>query len=229
MPENVTKHPAGAAAQPPYPPSNDNDGQDGPYAALLGSAAWHSLPPTVKARFFGLRPANAVTVYRGYVASTHYSRIGQALAQCLRLIGGPLPTATTKTDTLAAVIVSDDPSGKAQYWTRRYGRPGHFPHVIQSAKQFSGPTGLEENIGFGIGMTLNISAKDGALQFTSDRYFVKVFGRRVFLPRALCPGLMQVSHTDFGEGWFEFRLTLSHPLVGRLLDQRAMFCDEGTL
>ena len=207
--------------------SNDNTDRSGPYAALLGPKDWSALPAAVRARFSQRPHILSPTIYRGYVISTDYSRAGYVLAQLLRCIGGPLPLTQGHCDTPASVIVSHDPDSQTQYWTRHYERHGQFPHVVQSAKQFSGPTGLEENVGFGIGMALNLSAEDGALVFSSDQYFLKLFGRRIPLPRLFMPGRMRVSHTDYGDGWFEFRLTLKHSMFGELLDQRAMFCDEG--
>ena len=121
------------------------------------------------------------------------------------------------------MTVIEDAGLGGQSWTRVYPRPGRFPQVITSAKRFRGPTGLEEYVGRGIGMTLSLAVEDGALVFRSERYFVEVAGRRLVVPRLLSPGRMEIVHTQIEGRRFSFRLTLTHPLLGRLIHQLAHF------
>jgi hypothetical protein len=68
-----------------------------------------------------------------------------------------------------------------------------------------------------------VHAEDGALVFRNARYFVELFGRRLWLPGALTPGSLSVTHRECGDGRFSFTLDVTHPHLGRLIFQRALF------
>jgi hypothetical protein len=110
-----------------------------------------------------------------------------------------------------------------QIWTRLYARRNGFPQVIHSSKRFAGPTGLEEYVGRGVGMTLTVYAREGALIFRSQRYFLQLFGRRLFLPARLAPGTLYVTHAELPDGKFSFTLQVFHPRFGLLIRQMAVF------
>jgi hypothetical protein len=95
--------------------------------------------------------------------------------------------------------------------------------VIHSCKRFAGPTGLEEYVGYGVGMTLTVDAREGALIFRSKDYFVELFGRRLTLPRWLTPGATLVTHAELPDGRFAFTLQVIHPRLGLLIRQMAIF------
>ena len=100
-----------------------------------------------------------------------------------------------------------------------------MPQAIHSAKRFRGPTGLEEYVGFGIGMSLRVSVEEEALIFRSAGYFLDLGGWRLAIPRLLHPGEMQIEHRDLRQGRFAFSLLLAHPLFGQLVRQLAHFSD----
>jgi hypothetical protein len=200
------------------------------FRALVGEEAWARLPDDVQRRFSKRLGPGEATVYEGHVTATEISRAGRVLAFLARAIGGPLPLTHGATGA-AVVIVMEDPALGGQSWTRAYARPGHFPQIVHSAKRFSGPTGLEEYVGCGVGMTLAVTVEGGALLFRSDRYFLEIGRWRAYLPRVLAPGAMEIIHREeqdpAGErGVFSFRLSLTHPLFGRLVHQVAYFCDS---
>ena len=97
--------------------------------------------------------------------------------------------------------------------------------MVGSSKRFAGPTGLEEYIGFGIGISLKLESTPNGLYFISDRYFLKLRQRRLPLPRWACPGNLVVGHEELGDGQFRFTLELTHPLFGELIWQDAIFHD----
>jgi hypothetical protein len=166
-------------------------------------------------------------VYTGRVTETAMSRAGAALAQVARLIGGPLPTARD-VDVPSVVTVTEDFRAGGQVWTRLYARRSGFPQVIHSSKRFAGPTGLEEHVGSGVGMTLTVSTTERALIFKSARYFFEMAQWRVYLPRWLSPGALTVTHAEIDANRFAFTLDIVHPWLGQLIHQRAVFEESRT-
>jgi Domain of unknown function (DUF4166) len=195
------------------------------FRTLLGARAWQALPAAVRTRFSKRLGGTQAALYTGEILETRMSRCGWLLAQMLRLIGGPLPI-SRDVGVPAIVSVTEDESSGGQLWTRIYGNHNGFPQVIHSAKRFAGVTGLEEYIGWGIGMALRVDADDIAIHFRSTHYFLTVFGARMKLPRWLCPGQTTVSHVDMEDGNFAFVLDLTHIWLGELIHQTAFFRDS---
>lgn len=195
------------------------------FRQLLDAQAWAKLPHAIRHRFSRRLGPRESVVYPGVMKTTRLSLIGRTLAGLLRLCGSPLPLATSSGGEVAVVTVTETSDGKGQYWTRQYNRRGNFPQIIQSRKCFSGPTGLEELVDGGLGMTLQLRADTTSLTFHSHRYFFTLFGLRVYLPHCLTPGALVVGHRDVGAREFEFTLDLVHPLFGELVHQRAQFAD----
>jgi hypothetical protein len=123
----------------------------------------------------------------------------------------------------AVVVVTEDHASRGQIWTRLYGRPGRFAQVVQSSKRFAGPTGLEEYVGYGVGMSLTVEAREGALIFRSRDYFIELFGSCWRLPAWLAPGDTVVTHAELPDGRFSFTLQLIHPRLGHMIRQMGMF------
>jgi Domain of unknown function (DUF4166) len=197
---------------------------DARFRALVGEAAWARLPEPVQRRFSKCLAPGEALVYRGNVVETELSLNGRLLAFLARAVGAPLPLSNGAVGPAVVSVVEDARLG-GQIWTRIYGRPGRFPQAIHSAKRFRGPTGLEEYVGYGIGMALRVSVEERALVFRSDHYFFALGSRRWRWPRAFEPGRMEITHREEGNGTFSFRLALMHPHFGRLLHQLAYFHD----
>jgi hypothetical protein len=192
------------------------------FRALLSNSDWEALPLAVRRRFSTRLAAGETTVYAGRVVETRMSRLGWCLAQVVRAIGAPLPLARDR-GVAAVVAVTEEMAGGGQVWTRVYARRGGFPQVIHSAKRFAGRTGLEEQVGGGVGMALTVHVVDAALVFHSAGYFVRVLGWRVALPAWLSPGALVVTHAALADGSFTFTLDLTHPRFGALIRQTAVF------
>jgi Domain of unknown function (DUF4166) len=200
------------------------------FRALMSEADWASLPLAIRRRFSKRLAGGQTIVYAGEILESRMSRAGWWLAQAARLIGGPLPL-TRDTQGRSApnghvasvVTVTEDMANGGQIWTRLYARRKGFPQVIHSSKRFAGPTGLEEYVGHGVGMTLTVYAREGALVFRSKNYFLEVFGRRLFVPEWLTPGTLYVTHAELPDGKFSFTLQIFHRRFGLLLRQMAIF------
>jgi hypothetical protein len=194
------------------------------FRALLSEAEWAALPPPIRRRFSKRLADGNTVIYVGEIRESWMSRIGWLLAQVLRLIGGPLPTAAD-TAVPSVVTVTEDMATGGQIWTRLYARRRGFPQVIHSSKRFAGPTGLEEYVGFGIGVSLKLGVEAGALCFRSVGYFIQVGSRRFRLPAWASPGALCVTHEECGGGYFEFRLELTHSRFGPLIRQSGIFTE----
>ena len=122
------------------------------------------------------------------------------------------------------VTVTEDMASGGQIWTRLYARRKGFPQVIHSSKRFAGPTGLEEYVGRGVGMTLTMRMPATARWCSAARsYFLQLFGRRCLLPAWLSPGTLYVTHAEVADGKFSFTLQIFHPRLGLLMRQTAVF------
>lgn len=195
------------------------------FRALLTDDAWASLPPAVRKRFSKRRSSGATAIYSGRVTEIRVSRLGRVLAQILRVIGAPLPLSST-INTPTVVTVTEDAASGGQNWTRLFARDRGFPQIIHSVKRFSGPTGLEEYIGFGIAMALSISVESGVLVFRSTKYSLAFGHWRLPLPRWATPGELTVSHNEVTPTSFLFTLHLEHRAFGTLVHQEALYDEE---
>lgn len=202
-----------------------NDVFDERFRELLGADAWHMLPAPIRNRFSKRLEQGKSIAYQGVVTRMQMSGLGVCLAHAARLIGAPLPYDMKSVDQPAVVVVTEDVATNGQFWIRQYGRRGAFPQTVHSSKRFLGTTGLEEYIGFGIGMALNVEATPTALLFKSDHYFLQLFGMRARLPRWLCPGALVIGHHEMGNDRFTFTLSLRSRWFGDLIRQEAVFKD----
>jgi hypothetical protein len=207
-----------------YPPAPSSEKllDDNRFRALLPPEAWGRLPVATWRRFSKRLGPGRTIVYAGEIEESIFSRYGWWLAQITRLIGGPLPTGR-ETKVPIVVTVTEDAASGGQIWTRLCARSSGFPQVIHSAKRFAGPTGLEEYVGCGISMALNISVEHEALVFRSAGYSLEIGPLRLPLPEWLTPGAMTVEHVDLGGGEFRFTLAVEHPRLGLLIRQSALF------
>jgi hypothetical protein len=192
------------------------------FCALLTDGEWAALPEPVRRRFSRGPGRNRTIIYCGRIMRASMTRAGWLVAQAARLIGAPLPT-SRDTDVPSVVTVTEDGTSGGQMWTVLYGRRRGFPQIIHSAKRFSGPTGLEEYLGYGVTIALTMRVRAGALLFRSDHYSVTALGRRIVLPRWISPDVLTVTHTELGGGRFLFALELVHPLAGVLIHQTVEF------
>ena len=196
------------------------------FSALVGDAEWRKLPPAVQARFERELAPGESLAYVGEVATTQRTRFGRLWAQIARLFGAPLPLSSLE-HAPAAVVVTQDRDPGTQFWTRIYAGAGRLPQVIRSSKRFAGPTGIEECVGAGIGMSLAISVEQRALVFRSKEYFWRWGRLRLRIPDWLTPGCIAVIHREERAGRFSFTLIVTHPWFGETIRQVAFFRDAG--
>jgi len=199
--------------------------RDDRFEKLLGRANWMALPAPIRKRFGKRFKRGQSIAYQGVITDMKMSKLGWAFAQATRLIGAPLPFERHSVDQPAVVIVTEDKETNGQFWIRQYGREKGFPQTVHSSKRFAGPTGLEEYIGYGIGMALKLEATKHALFFKSEHYFLQVFGKRLRLPNWLVPIALTIGHHELGDHRFAFTLELTSKLFGTMIKQDAVFVD----
>ena len=207
------------------------------FRQLFTNQEWESLPKPVRNRFGRRVDIGDALVYRGHVEFNRVNRWGRALTNLLRIVGAPLPLDTQNEGAAAVVTVTEAPGKNGQpggqIWMRQYARQDAkypFPQIIQSAKRFEGPTGVEEHIGRGMGMTLKAAVEGKELVFRAQDIFwdIKLFGGkiRLTLPRWLGPSVLRAGHEEIGNGTFAFTLKLEHKWFGKMIDQRVWFKDD---
>jgi len=192
------------------------------FRALLTEADWRRLTPVVRRRFSRRLAPGETTVYVGTVRHAKLSRLGVLVVQAARLVGAPLPTSADAALPVIVGVTEDGASG-GQIWTLIYARRSGFPQVIHSAKNFSGPTDLEECLRFGIRIALTVAVEDGALVFRSGDYFWRAGRFALQLPRWLTPGALTVKHIDLDGEQFMFTPSVVHPRAGALIEQSVVF------
>jgi len=202
---------------------------DDRFEKLLGKEKWKSLPAPIRKRFGKKFKQGQSVAYQGIITDMKMSRFGWAFAQVARLIGAPLPFEGNSINQPAVVIVTEDHETNGQFWIRQYGRAKGFPQIVHSSKRFAGPTGLEEYIGYGIGMALELEATEHALFFKSDHYFLQLLGKRLGLPKWLVPIDLIIGHHELGNHRFAFTLDLKSSLFGKMIRQDAVFEDPAEL
>ncbi|MBO0752876.1 MAG: DUF4166 domain-containing protein [Bradyrhizobiaceae bacterium] len=223
----------GASAEPHRRPHLLGEGEGGGdcgkqelgdlrFSALMPPPAWASLSEAIRRRFSRRLAGGRTIIFVGEVTESRMSVAGWLLVQTARLFGSPFPT-SRDTGVPSVVSVTEDFTTGGQIWTRVYARRTTFPQVIHSSKRFGGPTGLEEHVAGGLGMTLTLHVENGALVFRSARYFIDLLAMRLYLPAALTPGSLSVTHAECGDGRFTFTLVVVHPRLGELICQRALF------
>ena len=221
---------------------NDNHLGDIRFRQLFKNDDWYRLPAAVRRRFGRRVELGDTLIYRGHVEFNRVNRWGRILTNLLRIIGAPLPLDTDNEGAAAVVTVTEAPGKNGEHdgqvWMRQYARKDTkhpFPQIIQSTKRFEGPTGVEEYIGGGIGMSLKACVEGQELVFNAEDIFwdIKIpLGKnregkiRLTLPRWLGPNLLRAGHEEIGNGTFAFTLRLEHKWFGKMLNQRVWFQDD---
>lgn len=194
------------------------------FSHLLPAETWNALHPAIRQRFARIA-SRPLTFYRGRMV-VRRSLIGLFFAFAARMLGGPIPTARGEDVPVNVDVIHTNDGGVC--WQRTF----HFPRrstTVRSLKVIDPRHGLLEVVEGGVGMTLNVLVRDGALVFESTRYFLEFGLFRLPLHDLLSPGRCTVEHIDEGNDRFRFRLAMTHPLFGQTILQDGVFSERGDL
>ena len=199
------------------------------YQQLVGEQAWSRLHPDIQQRF-GACVHQKVT-YQGKMSKVYASLAGKVFAQVCRLIGTPLAIATGE-DVPMTVKVYPNRKLNGMTWDRFYAFPNKSVNRVKSTKVIQKgvagkPIGLVEMVGYGFGMKLEVSVVNGALQFASSEFFWQVANRKFHIPDWLSPGKTVVQQKALNDGQFEFRLEVTHAILGKVFEQIGVFKGVG--
>jgi hypothetical protein len=182
-------------------------------ARIVGASAWATLPAALQRRF---RPTHGEARYSGMM-DLERSAVGACFAWLSIPFGGPL---TRRRAKLTSVTVRVSPHGLGMMWERDLGG-----QIVRSVK-LPGPDGqLQERTEGGLGMDLDVTVEDGALVFTSLRFFLSLGRWRIPVPMLLTPGCCRVEHRAIDATRFRFTLTMTHTIWGMTFRQTGIFTD----
>jgi hypothetical protein len=189
---------------------------------VLGAQAWNRLPEAVRERFAD--SAEAVN-YAGAFEIVRASRLGRMFAWLGTLVGTPV---APRVGSNVEARVQVRPNGRGVAWDREYRWMDGARHLVRSTKVVDEHGKLIEKLAARLCMPLDTFEEGGVLHFVSRGYYFDVAGLRLWLPRALSPGVTHVEHIDLGHGWFRFTMTVMHPLFGEVFFQTGRFaaCEE---
>ena len=193
---------------------------DNHYRRLLGNESWLRLKPEIRQRFSRKFKEGESHVYTGKM-EVRFSFFGWLFAQVCRVIGKPL--ATKRGDKVpVTVTLSYDRKTQGTQWKRDYFFTD-VPEVITSAKAVNAIGGLEEHVGYGFSMCLDLYVVNGNLEFHSHDYYWTRKNFRIRLPSLLTPGRIVVKHEQIEGEVFRFSLEVNHPILGQTIYQSGLF------
>lgn len=193
---------------------------DNHYRRLLGETAWQRLKPEIRQRFSRKFKNDEQHVYQGTM-QVQFSFFGWLFAQACRVIGKPLATKKGKSVPVS-VTLSYDKRTEGTQWKRDYFF-AESPEVIVSAKAVNAEGGLEEHVGYGFSMCLDLHEVDGNLEFHSSQYYWTTRFFRLRMPSLITPGNIVVKHEQIEGDNFRFTLQVDHPILGRTIYQSGIF------
>lgn len=193
---------------------------DNHYRRLLGDVKWQNLKPEIRQRFSRKFKNDEQHTYNGTMV-VRFSFFGWLFAQVCRVIGKPLATQRGEAVPVS-VTLSYDRRTEGTQWKRHYFFT-ETPEVIVSAKAVNQAGGLEEHVGFGFSMCLDLLEVNGNLEFHSSKYYWTKGSIRLRLPSIITPGRIVVKHEQVEGDFFRFSLEVNHPILGQTIYQSGVF------
>jgi len=209
---------------PPNPARVGNIYATPSYRSLLGERSWEKLHPDIRERFSENSVHREVT-YRGVMEEVYASKFGKILANIFRIIGSPLAIHSGANIPTTVRVYRNEKLG-GMTWDRFYFFPDDKVDRVKSTKCIRQSVGLIELVGFGFGMYLKLSEKNGALHFESKGFFWSFGKLKISIPDFLSPGKTTVSQSAERNNRFKFTLDVEHKFFGKLFQQVGYFTEQ---
>ncbi|MES2934098.1 MAG: DUF4166 domain-containing protein [Pseudomonadota bacterium] len=192
------------------------------FRKILGTE-WQKLHPDIQARFAKNPAPGRPLYYRGALSELSCSRFGKLLGYLtMPMIKGaliPFSDANFPVD----IEVYSKPDCAFIFKQRIYRLHGRKPIQFTSYMRESEKGEVLEYVGMGLGMKLLLRVQEGNLYFTSDGYFLDVFGWRIPLPGLLTPGKTFLCHRNDSASQFNIRIEIKHAVFGTTFTQVGVF------
>jgi len=189
------------------------------YSALVGEKGWKKLHPEIRERFSN--KLHQKVTYKGVMSEVYLSFAGKILALLCRLIGSPLAYYSGKNVPIKVNVYPNE-ALDGMTWDRFYQFSNQKENRIKSTKCIQ-KHGLVEMVGFGFGMELDVYEKNGSIVFESSRFFWQIGKLRITIPDLLSPGKTVVSQQALNSQKFQFKLDVTHPILGKVFKQVGIF------
>ena len=191
---------------------------------------WVNLHPDIRARFDKNPDWDKPLYYQGMMTEMRCSRAGMVMAQLTRFSGALQPYRGK------GVPVEIQVYGKRGmphiFKQREYFFPGwKKPFRFTSSMSMGRKGELYEDVGFGLGMKLNVRAEDGNMRFDCDGYYMKVGHPRIGfwrlpLPKVLTPGDVILTHRTIDPKRFNITIDMKHPVFGQVFLHHGEFWEK---
>ena len=184
---------------------------------------WLTLHPDIRRRFEKNPAPGQPLYYRGELSELTSSRLGKVLGWLTRpFIDGALIPYDDH-DFPVDIEVYSCPGCPFIFKQRTYRLHGRAPIRFTSYMAESEKGEVLEYVGMGLGMKLLLHVEDGNLHFTSDGYFLDLFGWRMPLPGVFTPGKTYLCHRNDTPQQFNIRIEIRHALFGTTFTQVGVF------
>ena len=193
---------------------------------LIGDRAWRRLHPAIRQRFGTSNKGGEKHLYQGRMDKVQASWFGIVMAWVSRLFGTPMAWSQGENVACDVYTYEDKKRPGGTVWERHYYFSDQNTQIARTTKIITNDKGLLECFGGGLGMSLKLEEKAGALCFISCVFFIEINKTRIPLPRWISPGTLEVTHRHAGPDRFQFTLEVFHPLFGQTVFQDGYFSEK---
>jgi hypothetical protein len=185
---------------------------------------WSALSAKTQARFETDPTHEAEKEYTGVMSEVDCSLAGKIFAYCTGFLGAPL-IPYKEQNVPIHVRVYKRQGNAAIYKQRTYFFKNHPAFTVQSHMVLAPNGEFQEYSSYGLGMRIELAAKEGGLYFYGRGYFLKVWKFIIPIPLVLSPGHVIITHHDYEEDAFRVRIEMRHPWFGKMFVQDGIFRD----